>query len=140
MSQRKPKNPKDTVYFHYYNANSHNHKVGDCVIRAISTILEQPWEVTYDGLVEIGRKYGRMPNDDNVINRYLTALGYEKQKEPRTADNKKIKISDYVKEHPHFTAIASLGTRHLAAVVDGIVYDIWDSSDEILHTFYVKQE
>ncbi len=139
MSKRKPKNPKDTVYFHYYNANSHNHKVGDCVIRAISTILEQPWEVTYDGLVEIGRKYGRMPNDQNVYDKYLTSLGWEKQREPRTVENKKIKISDWIKDHPNFTAIASLGTRHLAAVVDGIVYDIWDSSDEILHTYYVKE-
>lgn len=138
---RKPKKsyPKDTVYFHYYNANSHNHEVGDCVIRAISTILEQPWEVTYDELTSIGRKYGRMPNDRNVFHRYLTSVGYTKMKEPRTEDNKKIRICDYVNDNPNFTAIASLGNRHVAAIVDGVVYDIWDSSREILHTYYVKQ-
>ena len=133
------KQPVDTVYFHYYNANSHNHKVGDCVIRAISTVLQQPWEVTYDDLTSLGRKYGRMPNDRIIMDKYLTSCGYFKHKEPRAEFNKKIRIRDYVKSNPNFTAVASLGNGHVAAIVNGIVYDIWDSSDEILHTFYVRR-
>lgn len=132
--------PKDTVYFHYYNANSHGHITTDCVIRAISTVMNQPWEVTYDDLVELGRKYGRVPTDRVIMNKYLMKNGFIKMNEPRTLDNRKMKVSDFIKDRNQtLTAIASLGNQHVAAIVDGVVYDIWNSSDEILHTYYIKE-
>lgn len=138
--QRKPKHPKDTTYFHYYNANSHNRKTSDCVLRAISTVMEQPWEVTFDELAIMSRKTGYMMNDSNVWIKYLESKGFVKKNEPRTQENKKIKICDFIKENPNLTAVVKIGTRHLAAVINGVVYDIWDSSTQILHTYYVKEE
>lgn len=137
---RKSAPPKDTLYFHYYNANPHNHIEDDCVIRAISTVMNQPWEVTYDELVELGRKYGRMPNSRVIMNKYLVKNGFVKMNEPRNLDNRKYRVCDYVKARDnHLTAVASLGNQHVAAIVDSIVYDTWDSSNEILHTYYVKK-
>ena len=136
---RKSLPPKDTVYFHFYNANSHGHITTDCVIRAISTVMNQPWEVTYDDLVELGRKYGRVPTDRVIMNKYLMKNGFVKMNEPRTLENKKMKVKDFIKDRNQtLTAIASLGNQHVAAVVNGVVYDIWNSSNEILHTYYVR--
>lgn len=132
--------PNDTKYFHYYNANSHNHKVGDCVIRAICTILGNTWEESYDDLTKLGRKYGRMPNDRNIIDKYLSSMGYVKQKEPRDIFNKKIRMCDFLAENPNFTAVVNLGNSHVAAVKNGKVWDIWNSSEEIIHTYYTKKD
>ena len=138
---KKSQPPKDTLYFHYYNANSHGHITTDCVIRAISTVMEQPWEVTYDDLVDLGRKYGRLPNDRVIMNKYLVKNGFVKMKEPRNLDNRKYRVCEYIKDiNNSLTAIASLGNQHVAAIVDGVVYDTWDSSNEVLHTYYVKKE
>lgn len=46
----------DTNTFHFYNANPKNKYTGDCVIRAISTALEQSWEQTIKELTELGIK------------------------------------------------------------------------------------
>lgn len=43
MSKREEKYP-DTSVFHYFNANPKNKFGGDCVVRAITTALGQPWE------------------------------------------------------------------------------------------------
>jgi len=128
----------DTKYFHYYNANSHNHKCGDCTIRAISTILNQTWEKTFDELIPLCRKYGRLPNDPNIIDKYLKINGFIKQKEPRDFNNKKIRLKNWLEDNPNFNAVAYLGSSHIAAIINGRVFDIWNSSNEILHTYYIK--
>lgn len=51
----------------YYNPNPRGKRVGDCVIRAISKNLEQPWIATFITLMRkaIERKYVLMSLTDN---------------------------------------------------------------------------
>ena len=39
--------------FVYANPNPDNKVVGDCVVRAISILLDMPWEEVYDDLAEL---------------------------------------------------------------------------------------
>jgi len=61
----------DTSTFHWYNANPHNKYTDDCVIRAICTAMNKPWETVFTDLFEIGKHYGLMPTDKKCFERYL---------------------------------------------------------------------
>lgn len=52
--------------FVYANPNPDNKVVGDCVVRAISILLDMPWEEVYDDLAEQGRIMHDMPSSNEV--------------------------------------------------------------------------
>lgn len=132
---------KDHKYFHYFNANSHNHATGDCVVRAISSACNVSWEDTFKGLCEIGLKYGYMPNSDQCIKKYLEARGWVKMKEPRNCYNRKLSVQEFLCNNKHKSnIIANIGSHHMAAIINNVVYDIWDSSRETMHSYWVKGE
>ena len=66
-----------------YNANPQQKQVGDCVIRAISTVLNQDWETTYIGLAIQGFMMSDMPSSDSVWNEYLKSKGLARYIVPR---------------------------------------------------------
>lgn len=148
---------KDTEWFHFYNANTHNHYSGDCAIRAICTALDQSWETTLTEMFQIGLKYGYTPTDEHVIDKYLKSKGWIKCKQPRNYDNTKMSIKKFIDllTHPVYgdeiqipntkngielnRIIANAGSHHIVAIVSGQVYDIWNSSNETCGNFWVKE-
>lgn len=131
----------DTRYFHYYNANSHNHKTGDCVVRALCTACEMSWEDCATELFQIGLKRGYTMLEDKVIDKFLENHGFIKHKEPRTLDNTKYRVNEWllVKHNELDTHIvANVGSHHIVAIIDGKVNDIWDSSKQTMHNYWVK--
>ena len=70
-----------------YNANPQQKQVGDCVIRAISTVLNQDWETTYIGLAIQGFMMSDMPSSDSVWNEYLKTKGLTRHIVPDTCPN-----------------------------------------------------
>ena len=135
----------DTDTFHYYNANPHNKLAGDCVIRAVCTVLEQTWEQTLKEMCDIGIKYGYVPSDDKVIARYMESKGWYKLKQPRKLDNTKYTgkefcnhIDDLIPYYSGERVLANIGGHHIVAIVDGKVNDIWDSTDGCIGNFWVK--
>ena len=137
MKRKRETRYPDNEYFTYYNANSHNHLSSDCVVRAICTVMEDSWETTLKELYNIGSKYGFVPTDDHVIVRYLKASNFIKYKEPRDIYNKKITVREFLRLHPDITAIANVGSHHMVAIVAGKVLDTWDSSNQIMHSYWV---
>lgn len=132
----------DNKYFHYYNANSHNHKTSDCVVRALCTATGMSWEDTATELFYIGLKKGYVMLEDKVIDIFLKNHNFIKCREPRDLDNKKYKVNEWLclkrnKEDNHI--VANVGSHHIVAIIDGKVYDIWDSSNETMHCYWVKR-
>lgn len=123
----------ETKTFHYYNANPHNRKSGDCVIRAICTALNQSWEQTARDLTEVGIKYGYTANDKHTYEKYLASKGWVKHSQPKKADNTKYTGKEFCNiaktSHPY---IAHIGSHHIVAIINGKVNDIWDSTDGVL--------
>ena len=60
----------------FYNNSPSGLKIGDCVVRAISTALNQPWERTYVGLCIEGFMFRDMPNANAVWASYLRSKGF----------------------------------------------------------------
>ena len=131
----------DTQFFHYYNANSHNHKTTDCVVRALCTVTDMSWEDCLTELFNIAIKKGYTPTEDKVAEIFLTNHGFEKRREPRKDDNTKMSIKEWIcKRQTSYEkrVYAGAGSHHVVAIMNGVVHDIWDSSKETMHSYWVK--
>ena len=88
MATRQEKYP-ETNTFHYYNANPKNRITGDCVVRAICTSLEKPYEEVYRELLELCLKNGYSIASKENYSKYLELLGWTKHKQPKKANGSK---------------------------------------------------
>ncbi len=112
-----------------YNNNPLNKRVGDCVIRAVSTVLGESWDDVYNDLTDEGFRLKDMPSANHVWGSYLTKWGFYRNVIPNTCPTC-YTIKDFCKEHQRGTYLLATGT-HVVAVMDGDYYDTWNSGDEI---------
>lgn len=123
--------------YKYLNENPKQNRVGDCVIRAISTALNQSWEETYIDLCLQGYLMSDLPSSNAVWNAYLKNKGYTREFIKNDCPEC-YSISDFAKEYPIGVYIIGTGT-HAVAVIDGDILDNWDCSDEQPIYFYYSQ-
>ena len=116
-----------------YNPNPCGKKVGDCVIRAISKILDQSWEKTYLDLCIYGLNMCDMPSSNSVWGRYLKDKGFNQ----RPLDF--MTVEEFARNNPTGKFILATGT-HVIAVENGIFYDAWNSSEETPIYFFYRKE
>ena len=112
-------------------------RVGDCAVRAISKATGTDWEDAYLMLCVKGLSMYDIPNSNAVISAVLKDLGFSRHTVPDTCPDC-YTIRDFMAEHPQGTYILGTG-NHVAAVVDGVLYDSWDSSYEIPITYWEKR-
>lgn len=112
-------------------------RVGDCAVRAISKATGTNWEDAYLMLCVKGLSMYDIPNSNAVIAAVLKDLGFSRHTVPDTCPDC-YTIRDFAAEHPQGTYILGTG-NHVAAVVDGVLYDSWDSSYEIPITYWEKR-
>jgi hypothetical protein len=110
--------------------------VGDCVIRAISTALNQDWQTTFIELSVQGLMMCDLTSSNAVWGEYLKRKGY--QKKPIVNDCNCYTIDDFCRDCPQGTYILGTGT-HAVAVIDGDYYDFWQSGNE-LPIYYFEKE
>ena len=130
--------PQNTSTFTYYNANPKGKKTDDCVIRAICTALNEDYEKTARGLLEIALKTGYYTTDGKCFGKYLESKGWKKQKQPRKMDNTKYKGKEFVK-YIKGTCLANIGGHHIVCIKDGKVLDIWDSTEGCIGNYWTKE-
>ena len=123
--------------YSYYNANPYKIRVGDCVIRAISKALNQPWEDTYIDLTIQGYLMGDLLSSNAVWGAYLKSKGFTRDIISNDCPEC-YTIEDFCNEHPKGTYVIGTGS-HAVAVVDGILFDSWNSLGEIAIYFYKKE-
>lgn len=133
----------DTNTFHFYNANPHNRFTTDCVIRAISTGTEIPYNQVVMEMAEMQCKTGFDPSENKLIDKYLTSKGWTRRPQPKKADNTKYTGTEYCEIlKGDQTIICSLGTHHLSCIkrIDGQlkVWDTWDSTSGKVGIIWTK--
>lgn len=130
LRNRKRRNVKEEM-FKYYNANPQNYHIPDCVIRAISTALG----LDYFEVVEMLHLNGELFQCDD-----LSVRCYEK-------------LLDYDFGLPHFVGNGNSAEKiardfgndivilrmdgHLSVSIYGVIYDIFDCSEEIITDFWL---
>lgn len=127
---------QDTKTFHFYNANPKGRITGDCVIRALCTAMQRPYEEVYKELFEFSLSTGYMLNDKKCYEKWLEKKGWKKMKQPRHGNNTKYTGEEFCKAvGPR--VIANIGGHHIVAIIDHRIWDIWDSSKGTIGNFWI---
>ena len=131
----------ETSTFHYYNANPKNKISGDCVIRAISTALNQDYVTTYRELFELSLKTGYIVNDKKNYSKYLKLKGWEKVSQPKKDDGTKYTGSEFCRNValPSQRYIAHIGGHHIVAIIDAKINDTWNSTAGCIGNYWIKE-
>lgn len=111
-----------------YNPNPTGRSVGDCVVRALSKALNVDWEQAYWMLSETGMQMGDMPSSNSVWQALLRKQGFKRKNLPNYCPDC-YSFGDFARDNPRGIYVLGTGT-HTATVIDGILYDNWNSSDE----------
>ena len=121
-----------------FNPNPRGKRVGDCVIRALSAATGKSWEEIYIELCLLGYIMGDLPSSNRVWDNYLKSQGFSRHIVSAEC-LECYTIQDFCNEYPQGTYVIGTGS-HAVAVVDGVLLDSWDSSDETPIYFYRKEE
>lgn len=121
-----------------FNENPAGLNVGDCVVRAISVALSVDWETAYAMLVGFGFNMCDMPSSDAVWGAVLRRHGFIRESLPDTCPDC-YTADDFCHDHPEGVFVLGFGD-HTATVVDGDIYDSWDSSRRIPQFVWRRRE
>lgn len=121
-----------------YNPNPTGRSVGDCAVRAVAKALDIDWETAYVMITTNGYQMGDMPSSDSVWGAVLRQNGFYRQALPNRCPDC-YTVEDFCYDHPEGTFVLGFG-GHTATVVDGNLYDSWDSRREIpIYMWYRKE-
>lgn len=123
--------------YRFYNPNPDGLFVGDCVIRAISRLMDRDWDSVYISVCMKGLSMHDMPSSNAVWGAYLKSKGYIRNSIPNTCPDC-YTIKDFTKDYPIGTFLVATGS-HVVAVVDGDYYDAWDSGNEVPIYYWTKE-
>jgi hypothetical protein len=92
------------------------------------------WETAHLTLDVMAIGMGDMPSSDAVWGAVLRQHGYFKY-----LVNEYTTAADFCEEHPRGTYVLAFG-GHVATVINGDLYDSWDSSKEVVQYYWSKEE
>lgn len=119
----------------YFNPNPCRRSVGDCAVRAVAKALGIGWKHAYTLLTEEGYNVCDMPSSDAVWGNVLHRHGFVK----RVIQDSMYTARKFCIDHPDGVFVLAFG-GHVATVVDGFVFDSWNSSNEIVQYFWEMEE
>ena len=111
---------------------------GDCAVRAIARALNMTWEQAYVRLCLNGYLMGDIPNADIVWGAVLREEGFRREIIPNTCPDC-YTCEDFCQDHPVGVFVLK-SADHVATVVDGVLYDSWDSSSNVPIYYWHKEE
>lgn len=103
------------------------HSVGDCVVRSISIATEQDYKKIYNDLSKIMGK-GNSPRNGvpkQIIKKYMASIGWQWVPTMKVGQGCKVHLNK--NELPNGKLVVSV-SKHLTAVIDGVIYDTYDCS------------
>lgn len=123
--------------FLLYNPNKLGKKVGDCAVRALTKALGVSWNTAYELMVEKGYEMADMPSSNSVWGAVLKDHGFTRYAIDNTCPEC-YTAGDFAREHRNGVYVLGFG-NHTATIVDGILYDAWNSENET-PLYYWKKE
>ena len=120
-----------------YNPNPISRRVGDCAVRALAKALDLTWEQVYSLLTVNGFLMGDMPSSDSVWGAVLRQNGFYREVIPNKCPEC-YTAEDFCIDNPKGIFILCCG-GHVATVVDGVLYDTWDSSNLVPQFYWHKE-
>lgn len=131
------KDGTDIMAVKFWNPSPQGIRVGDCAVRALAKVLDKDWQTAYLLLCVRGFEQSNMPNANSVIDSVLKDYGYHREPVPSNCKDC-YTIADFAIEYPDGRYVVGTGD-HVVAVVDGDIYDSWDSSTEQPLYFWTRK-
>lgn len=132
----------DKSYIKYINNNPKGKKTSDCIVRALSSLLDKDYEVVYRELFELSLKTGYFINDARNYIKYVEINGYTKMPQPKRIDNTKYtgeEFCNFLKSHDNTRKIfAHIGGQHCVAIIDNCIQDIWECSQGCIGNYWIE--
>jgi len=120
-----------------FNNNPAGRRVGDCAVRAVSVALGMSWEDAYNLIADAGFKMADMPSSDSVWSAVLRQYGFYRHAIPNSCPDC-YTAADFAADHPRGVYVLGFG-GHVATIRDGVIYDAWNSSNEIPQYVWSKE-
>lgn len=124
--------------FVLYNPNPTKRNVGDCAIRAVAKALKTDWETAYVMIAENGYAMGDVPSADSVWGSVLRQNGFYRRSIPNSCPDC-YTAGDFARDNPRGTFVLGFG-GHCATIDNGILYDSWDSSQQIPQYVWYRRD
>lgn len=126
------------MVFEEYNPNPVGRKVGDCAIRAIAKALNIDWETAFILVTANAYQMGDMPSSDSVWGAVLRENGFYKKAIPNYCPDC-YTAEEFCYDHPEGVFVLGFG-GHVATVVNGTLFDSWNSSQEIPIYYWYRKD
>lgn len=110
--------------YKFYNANSRNNYVNDCVVRAISVAENKSWDETYEELSDMAQEQGILLDDVNFVEPLLDS------RYPRACYNDML-VGEFAETHPFGTYLITMH-NHITCCINGVIYDTFDPRDKAM--------
>lgn len=120
-----------------FNPSPVGRNVGDCSVRAIAKALNTDWETAYAMIALNGYLMGDMPSSNAVWGAVLRQEGFKRFAVPNTCPDC-YTVEQFAVDHPKGIFVVGTG-NHVVTVMDGLIYDSWDSSKEIPIYYWSKE-
>ena len=113
-----------------------NSGVGDCSVRAVAKALDLTWEEAYSKLALNGYLMGDMPNSDIVWGSVLRGEGFVREVLSNTCPDC-YTVKEFCKDHPEGIFVIK-SENHVATVVNGNLFDSWNSEMKVPIYYWMK--
>lgn len=121
-----------------YNPNPTGRNVEDCAVRALSKALNISWEDAYALIASAGFAMGDMMHSNSVWGAVLRQHGFYRKAIPDTCPDC-YTAADFCKDNPKGIYVLGFG-RHVATVVNGQLFDSWNSENEIPQFVWYRRD
>lgn len=128
----------DMNTYRYFNPNPVGNITRDCVVRAIAAALDIDWDAAFDIVAERAKQMGQTMDENAVYGSILRQCGFYRATIPNSCPDC-YTARDFCLSHPYGVYVLGF-TGHVATVIDGQVWDSFDSSDEIPIYYWAPQE
>lgn len=123
--------------YRYFNSNPVAAREQDCAIRAVSAALGISWDEAFDLIAYNAKQMGATMNNNAAWGSVLRQHGFTKRIIPNSCPDC-YSAEDFCYDHPEGVYVLGFD-MHTAAVIDGVLLDTWNSSEEI-PTYYWSRE
>lgn len=123
----------DKMRFSHYNPNPCGRSVGDCSVRAISEALNMDWGQAFALLSSFAYSMCDMANADDVWGAALRAYGFER------INLDDVSLEDIARDFHNCICVIKF-SWHVATMVNGVLFDAWNSSHETPIYMWIKEE
>ena len=115
--------------YKYYNENPLLAHEDDCVIRALSCVLDRSWDSVYNELSDLAQYNGTMMDNKGFVRWYLDTH-FER------ISNPPYKVYQVAQTFKNNVVLCTM-RGHICCIKYGVIYDIFNPSNRIVEDVWV---